>query len=125
MLTFDCIDHTVAIFDQLFEEFAGPLQLHFITLEGLSEIRTVQIAVAKLQGRMPHLLLLAFTHNRSSGLVLQSHAAYARLPHAAHSSSSGSGSGSVGSVGACGLNPEQRRASGRFDPLPPWPLFPL
>lgn len=48
MLTLDRIDHTVAIFDQIFEEFAGPLQLHFITLEGLPEARTVQIAIAEL-----------------------------------------------------------------------------
>lgn len=54
MLTLDGTYHAVAIFDQLLEEFAGPLQLHFITLEGLPESRTVLIAVAELQGRMPH-----------------------------------------------------------------------
>lgn len=56
MLTLDCIDYTVAIFNQLFEKFACPLQLHFITLESLPEVRTVQIAIAKLQRRVPHLL---------------------------------------------------------------------
>lgn len=54
MLTLDGTYHAVAIFDQLLQEFAGPLQLHFITLEGLPESRTVLIAVAELQGRMPH-----------------------------------------------------------------------
>lgn len=56
MLTLDCSDYTVAIFNQLFEKFACPLQLHFITLESLPEVRTVQIAIAKLQRRVPHLL---------------------------------------------------------------------
>lgn len=55
-LTFDRSDHTVAIFYQLFEKFAGPLQLHLVALERLSELGTVQIAVAELQRRMPHLL---------------------------------------------------------------------
>lgn len=87
MLTLDRIDHTVAIFDQLFEEFAGPLQLHFITLEGLPEARTVQIAIAELQGRMPHVSKQhprVCIHGRNSGRVVASHAADARLPHAAH-----------------------------------------
>lgn len=55
-LTSDRRDHTVAIFYQLFEKFAGPLQLHLVALERLSELGTVQIAVAELQRRMPHLL---------------------------------------------------------------------
>lgn len=87
MLTLDRSDHTVAIFDQLFEEFAGPLQLHFITLEGLPEARTVQIAIAELQGRMPHVSKQhprVCIHGRNSGRVVASHAANARLPHAAH-----------------------------------------
>lgn len=54
MLTLDCTYHVVAIFDELLEEFAAPLQLHFITLEGLAESRTVLIAIAELQRRMPH-----------------------------------------------------------------------
>lgn len=92
MLTFDSSDHTVAIFDQLFEELAGPLQLHFIALESLSELRTVQIAVAELQRRMPHLLDSWLSHNRNTELVLVSHAAsctfvYRTLPHTAHSCS--------------------------------------
>lgn len=87
MLTLDRIDHTVAIFDQLFEEFAGPLQLHFITLEGLPEARTVQIAITELQGRMPHVSKQhprVCIHGRNSGRVVASHAADARLPHAVH-----------------------------------------
>lgn len=87
MLTLDRIDHTVAIFDQLFKEFAGPLQLHFITLEGLPEARTVQIAIAELQGRMPHVSKQhprACIHGRNSRRVVASHAADGRLPHAAH-----------------------------------------
>lgn len=55
-LTSDRRDHTVAIFYQLFEKFAGPLQLHLVALERLSELGTVQKAVAELQRRMPHLL---------------------------------------------------------------------
>lgn len=54
-LTFDCIDHTVAIFYQLFKELARPVQLQLVTFQGLSEVRTVQIAIAELQRRMPHL----------------------------------------------------------------------
>lgn len=48
MLTFDCINYTVAIFYQLFQEFARPVQLEFIALERLSEVRTVLVAVTKL-----------------------------------------------------------------------------
>lgn len=55
-LTLDGVDDTVAVFYQLFEEFARPLQLHFIRFESLSEVWTVQIAIAELQRRMPHLL---------------------------------------------------------------------
>lgn len=55
-LTLDCVDDTVAIFYQLFEEFTRPLQLYFVRFESLSEVWTVQIAIAELQRRMPHLL---------------------------------------------------------------------
>lgn len=54
VLTFDCTDDTVAIFDQLFEKFTCSVQLHFITLESLPEVRTVQIAVAEFQRRVTH-----------------------------------------------------------------------
>lgn len=57
-LTLDCVDDTVAIFYQLFEEFTRPFQLDFIWFESLSEVWTVQIAIAELQRRLPHLLLL-------------------------------------------------------------------
>ena len=84
MLTLDCSDYTVAIFYQLFEKFAGSLQLYFITLESLSEFRTVQIALTELQRRMPHLLDDWLLDNRDTGFVLVSHAAYARLQHTGH-----------------------------------------
>lgn len=87
MLTLDCSDYTVAIFYQLFEKFAGSLQLQFITLESLPEVRTVQIALAKLQRRMPHLLDDWLLDNRDTEFVLLSHAAYVRLQHTGHFSS--------------------------------------
>lgn len=55
-LTSDRADHCVSIFDQVLQELAGSLQLQLVTLESLSEVRTVQVAVAELQSRMPHLL---------------------------------------------------------------------
>lgn len=88
-LTSDRRDHTVAIFYQLFEKFAGPLQLHLVALERLSELGTVQIAVAELQRRMPHLLTdgLVKTTGEKAKWVFVSRGAtqsYTRLPHAAH-----------------------------------------
>lgn len=84
MLTPDCSDYTVAIFYQLFEKFACPLQLQLITLESLSEVRTVQIAVTKLQRRVPHLQHKRVLDNRNTESGLGSHAAYAGLAHTAH-----------------------------------------
>lgn len=69
MLTLDCIDYTVAIFYQLFQRFAGPLQLQLIALQSLSEVRAVQIAVTELQGRMPHLLPSWVLNNRNCECV--------------------------------------------------------
>lgn len=66
LLTLNCSDNTVAIFYQLLEKFAGPLQLQFITLESLSELRTVQIAVTEFQRRMPHLLDELVLDNRNT-----------------------------------------------------------
>jgi len=89
-LTSDRCDYTVAVFYQLFEEFARPLQLQFITLESLPEVRAVQIAGAKLQRRMPHLLgdiLIQTIYKETPGLVLVSLAASARLPRTGHSCS--------------------------------------
>lgn len=54
MLTLDCTDYTVAIFYHIFEKFARPVQLQLVTFKCLSELRTVQIAVAELKRRMPH-----------------------------------------------------------------------
>lgn len=71
-LTLDCIDYTVTIFDQLFQGFACPLQLQLITLQSLSEVRTVQIAVTELQGRMPHLLSDWVQNNGNCEFVLVS-----------------------------------------------------
>lgn len=126
MLTSDCSDYTVAIFYQLFEKFARPLQLQFITLESLSEVRTVQIAVTKLQRRMPHLLNNWVLDNRNTELVLLSHAPYAGLSHTAHCCSVEAtphshlfrGAETMVSVGACGSRwsslkrSKQRRGSG-------------
>lgn len=56
MLTLDCSDHTIPVFDHFFEEFVCLLQLQLVALESLSEIRTVHIAVAELQRRMNHLV---------------------------------------------------------------------
>lgn len=83
--TFDCIDDTVAIFYQLFEEFTRPLQLYFIWFESLSEVWTVQIAIAELQGRMSHLLTTFWGvfHSRNS-VSWVSHAAETQLPHNIH-----------------------------------------
>lgn len=66
MLTLDCSNNTVAIFDQLFEEFARPLQLQFITLEGFSEVWAVLVAVTELQRRVPHLLDELLPDNRGT-----------------------------------------------------------
>lgn len=84
-LTLDCIDDTVAIFYQLFEEFTRPLQLYFIWFESLSEVWTVQIAIAELQRRMSHLLtsLWGDFHSRNN-VFWVSHAADARLPQNIH-----------------------------------------
>lgn len=95
MLTLDCTDHTVAIFDQLLEEFAGPLQFHFITLEGIPESRTVLVTITELQGRVPHVFkqspAACIYSKTNSGRLVRSHpaAADARLPHAAHRGSLG------------------------------------
>ncbi len=132
-VTFDCSDDTVAIFYQLFEEFACPLQLHFITLKSLSEVGTVQIAVAELQRRMPHLLNHWVSNNRNTGFVKVSHAAYARLSHATHSCSilhtssvvRGRNHGVRGSLRQPLLAYEARRAVMRcgFDSLPSRPCL--
>lgn len=53
-LTSHCANKSVAIFDHVFDEFIGPLQLLLITLEPLSEIRAIQVAVAELQRWMSH-----------------------------------------------------------------------
>ena len=127
MLTSDRSDHTVAIFYQLFEEFAGPLQLHLIRLESLPEVRTVQIAVAELQRRMPHLLgPLGFQTIEAVSEFWGSHAAYAPLPLSSHRGSHlSTGAETMVSVGACGgccsavRCREQRGASGRFH-FPLW-----
>lgn len=68
MLTLDCSDYAVSIFYQLFQEFAGPVQLQLITLESLSEVRTVQIALAELQ-RMPHVPHSWLSHTKTRGSV--------------------------------------------------------
>lgn len=49
-----CADKRVAVFNHVFDEFIGPLQLLLITLEPLAEIRAVQVAIAELQRGMPH-----------------------------------------------------------------------
>lgn len=44
----------VSIFDEVFNEPVGPLQLDLMALEPLSELRTVQERIAKLKRRKPH-----------------------------------------------------------------------
>ena len=54
MLTLDGVDDAVPILYDLLEEPAGPLQLQLVALEGLPELRAVQVALTELQGRVSH-----------------------------------------------------------------------
>lgn len=117
MLTLDCGNDTVPIFDQLFEKFARPVQLQFITLEGLSEVWTVLVALTELQRRVPHLRDELLSHNRR--WKLWKHAASAFLWNTAHFSSAEetmnslllTGAQTMVSGGACGCR--WRAAEGR------------
>lgn len=54
LLTLERSDEHVAILDELFDELVGPLQLYFMALETLSEVRAVQERVAELQRGESH-----------------------------------------------------------------------
>lgn len=53
-LTSHSANKRAAVFDHVFDEFIGPLQLLFIILEPIAEIGAVEVAVAELQRGMPH-----------------------------------------------------------------------
>lgn len=44
----------VAVFDEVFNEPVGSLQLDLMALQPLSEVRTVQEGITELQRRQPH-----------------------------------------------------------------------
>lgn len=44
----------IPIFDQVFDESVGSVQLYLMTLQPLSELRTVQERIAELQRRQTH-----------------------------------------------------------------------
>ncbi|KAK3548172.1 hypothetical protein QTP70_005203 [Hemibagrus guttatus] len=50
-LTSKCSYEPVAVFNELLDELVGVVQLHFVVLQSVSEGRTVQNRVAKLQSR--------------------------------------------------------------------------
>lgn len=70
-LTFQSQDQRFPIFNQLFDEFVGFVQLQFMGLESLPELRAVQVAVTELQGRKTHLLFLFSTQDGPPGEKLQ------------------------------------------------------
>lgn len=53
-LTLECGHQHVSIFDEVFNEPVGPLQLDLMALESLPELRTVQERITKLERRKPH-----------------------------------------------------------------------
>lgn len=53
-LTLECRHEHVSIFDEVLNEPVGSLQLDLMALQSLSELRTVQERVAKLERRKPH-----------------------------------------------------------------------
>lgn len=53
-LTLECGHKHVSIFDEVFNEPVGPLQLDLMALQPLSELRTVQERITKLERREPH-----------------------------------------------------------------------
>lgn len=53
-LTLERTDEGLPVLDELLDEFVGLVQLRFVRLERLSEVRAVQAAVTEFQRREPH-----------------------------------------------------------------------